>query len=222
MAHPEIQQKVQAELDAVVGQSRLPHAGDRPLLPYADAAWKESARWIITAPLGVPHLNGQEDVYQGMTIPKNSRILLNFKSVGEYWAERWLTISVVLCSRTLESSTLQRYTNRKGGSSPIILKLTPYLIFKQYLDLVPGMRQPIRESIWADMLISISCTLTHRHCLSIHKAFALVVISPKELALLLGWVFLQPTILCPYREQAFLLGQGSSLRIPLLGESRQS
>ncbi|PVF92912.1 cytochrome P450 [Serendipita vermifera] len=100
MVHPEVQRKVQAELDSAVGQSRLPYAGDRPSLPYADAAWKESARWIVPVPLGVPHLNKQEDVYKGMRIPKNSKIILNinailkdpriFDSPEVYRPERWL------------------------------------------------------------------------------------------------------------------------------------
>ncbi|CAG8756443.1 9626_t:CDS:2, partial [Acaulospora colombiana] len=64
--HPEIQHKVQAELDSIVGQ---------------DAAWKESQRWITSVPMSVPHLNGQEDIYKGMRIPKGSKLLLNIKSV---------------------------------------------------------------------------------------------------------------------------------------------
>jgi cytochrome P450 len=77
--HPDIQRKVQVELDSVIGQGRLPHAGDRPTLPYADAAWKESQRWITSVPMTVPHLNGEEDVYKGMRIPKGSKILLNIE-----------------------------------------------------------------------------------------------------------------------------------------------
>ncbi|PVF92913.1 cytochrome P450 [Serendipita vermifera] len=98
--HPEVQRKVQVEIDSVVGQGRLPHAGDRPMLHYADAAWKESQRWITSVPMSVPHLNGQEDIYRGMRIPKGSKILLNinamlndaniFDSPEVYYPERWL------------------------------------------------------------------------------------------------------------------------------------
>jgi hypothetical protein len=39
--HPEIQAKAQAELDAVVGNHRLPGYDDREHLPYIDALCKE-------------------------------------------------------------------------------------------------------------------------------------------------------------------------------------
>jgi cytochrome P450 len=77
--HPEIQKKIQAEIDEVIGHSRLPNASDRPSLPYADAAWKESLRWIAPVPLALAHLNREEDVYNGMRIPKNAKIFPNVR-----------------------------------------------------------------------------------------------------------------------------------------------
>ncbi|PVF92916.1 cytochrome P450 [Serendipita vermifera] len=100
MIHPEIQKKVQAEIDDIIGHSRLPNASDRPRLPYADAAWKENSRWIAPVPLSLAHLNREEDVYNGMRIPKNSKIFPNvsamlrdpeiFDEPERYQPERWL------------------------------------------------------------------------------------------------------------------------------------
>lgn len=42
---PEAQKKAQAELDAIVGNDRLPMAADRPSLPYLNALMKEVVRW---------------------------------------------------------------------------------------------------------------------------------------------------------------------------------
>jgi cytochrome P450 len=50
--HPEVQEKARAELDAVVGQDRLPSFEDRPYLPYLEAVAKECARWHTVAPTG--------------------------------------------------------------------------------------------------------------------------------------------------------------------------
>jgi len=50
--HPEVQEKARAELDAVVGQDRLPTFGDRPYLPYMEAVAKECARWHTVTPTG--------------------------------------------------------------------------------------------------------------------------------------------------------------------------
>ena len=50
--YPDVQKKAQAELDAVVGTSRLPDFYDRPLLPYINAVVKEISRWNLAAPFG--------------------------------------------------------------------------------------------------------------------------------------------------------------------------
>jgi cytochrome P450 len=49
---PEVQKKAQAEIDAVVGNDRLPSFSDRSQLPYVDALAKEVLRWNVVAPLG--------------------------------------------------------------------------------------------------------------------------------------------------------------------------
>ena len=50
--YPEVQNKAQAEIDAVIGPDRLPDFQDRPSLPYINAVVKESMRWHLVLPLG--------------------------------------------------------------------------------------------------------------------------------------------------------------------------
>jgi cytochrome P450 len=52
--HPEIQARAQAEIDAVVGDKRLPSFDDRESLPYIDALYRELMRFHGPAPLGEP------------------------------------------------------------------------------------------------------------------------------------------------------------------------
>jgi cytochrome P450 len=52
--YPEVQRKAHAEIDAVVGQHRLPDFNDRDSLPYVNAMMKEVMRWNPVAPLGSP------------------------------------------------------------------------------------------------------------------------------------------------------------------------
>jgi cytochrome P450 family 619 len=52
---PEVQRKAHEEIDAVVGEDRLPTWEDYARLPYIAAMVKESHRWRPVAPLGVPH-----------------------------------------------------------------------------------------------------------------------------------------------------------------------
>jgi hypothetical protein len=46
LLYPEVQMKAQKELDAVVGQDRLPEFSDRPSLPYINAILKEVIRSV--------------------------------------------------------------------------------------------------------------------------------------------------------------------------------
>ena len=53
--YPEVQEKVQQELDQVVGTDRLPSCSDRPNLPYTEAVLMEVQRCGNITPLGVQH-----------------------------------------------------------------------------------------------------------------------------------------------------------------------
>ncbi|KAH9980243.1 cytochrome P450 [Lactifluus volemus] len=72
MAYPETQARAQAELDEVVGRSRLPTFADYPHLPYIRAMVKEVLRWSSFTPLSMPHRSTEDDWYDGMFIPKDT------------------------------------------------------------------------------------------------------------------------------------------------------
>ncbi|KAE9404451.1 cytochrome P450 [Gymnopus androsaceus JB14] len=75
--YPDVARKAQAEIDAVVGNDRLPTFADRELLPYVDALVKEVFRWNVVTPLAVPHRATQDDFYDGYFIPKGSLLIPN-------------------------------------------------------------------------------------------------------------------------------------------------
>jgi cytochrome P450 len=68
--HPAKQRKAHEEIDRVIGQDRLPTFGDRELLPYLEAIFRETLRWLPPFPLTVPHVAEEDDVYKGYFIPK--------------------------------------------------------------------------------------------------------------------------------------------------------
>ena len=49
--HPEAQEKAQAQIDAAVGNARLPTIDDRPSLPFIDAIFWETFRYKPVVPL---------------------------------------------------------------------------------------------------------------------------------------------------------------------------
>ena len=50
--YPDAARKAQAELDAVIGQDRLPRFSDRQSLPYINALVLEVMRWHSVTPTG--------------------------------------------------------------------------------------------------------------------------------------------------------------------------
>ncbi|KAK0214140.1 cytochrome P450 [Armillaria fumosa] len=76
---PEIQARIQAEIDSVTGGDRLPTLADRDqgLLPYTLATLYEIFRWHLPLPIGFPHRTVEDDTYNGYFIPKGSIIAFN-------------------------------------------------------------------------------------------------------------------------------------------------
>ncbi|KAF8622987.1 hypothetical protein AX15_006585 [Amanita polypyramis BW_CC] len=78
---PEVQKKIQEELDRTVGQDRLPGFEDLGALPYLVATIKEAARWNPPTPLAIPHSIIEDDEYNGYRIPKGSTVIGNAWSI---------------------------------------------------------------------------------------------------------------------------------------------
>ncbi|KAK0204608.1 cytochrome P450, partial [Desarmillaria ectypa] len=74
---PEVQAKAQVEIDAVVGNDRLPRFDDRERLPYIDALAREVTRWHTVGPTAVPHCASEDDIHSGYFIPRGSFVLGN-------------------------------------------------------------------------------------------------------------------------------------------------
>jgi len=77
LVYPETQARAQAELDAVIGRTRLPTFADYPHLPYIRAMVKELLRWRPIVPLITPHRSTEDDWYEGMFIPKGTICIAN-------------------------------------------------------------------------------------------------------------------------------------------------
>ncbi|KAI6135874.1 cytochrome P450 [Pisolithus croceorrhizus] len=75
--NPHVLAQAQAEIDNVTGGRRLPTFDDRERLRYCDAVFAETLRWGVPVPLSLPHRLKEDDVYEGMFIPKGSLIFGN-------------------------------------------------------------------------------------------------------------------------------------------------
>nr|QSD59127.1 CYP370A15 [Diaphanosoma celebensis]QST15067.1 CYP370A5 protein [Diaphanosoma celebensis] len=87
--HPDVQRKMQEELDVVCGDS-LPKFEHRLRLPYTEAVLMEVQRIGNIAPFTVPHLATKETRIKGFTVPKGSIVSINIHSVHNevaYWKD---------------------------------------------------------------------------------------------------------------------------------------
>ncbi|KAI8492618.1 hypothetical protein Bbelb_296590 [Branchiostoma belcheri] len=74
--HPEIQTKVQEELDRALGPYRDASVLDRPSLPYTEATILEVLRFRPT-PFGLPHATTADTTLGGFEIPANTQVIIN-------------------------------------------------------------------------------------------------------------------------------------------------
>ncbi|TDL15494.1 cytochrome P450 [Rickenella mellea] len=74
---PDVQKRAQAEIDAVVGQDRLPSYADRDHLPFVEVLVQEVLRFFSVVPIGIPHVSLADDVHDGYFIPKGAIIFQN-------------------------------------------------------------------------------------------------------------------------------------------------
>ncbi|XP_053311586.1 cytochrome P450 2U1 [Spea bombifrons] len=79
--HTDIQEKVQAEIDTVIGRGRPPSLTDKSQMPFTEATIMEVQRMTVVVPLSVPHMASETAVFQGYTIPKGSVVLANLWAV---------------------------------------------------------------------------------------------------------------------------------------------
>ncbi|XP_007480556.1 cytochrome P450 2J2-like [Monodelphis domestica] len=78
---PEIQGKIQAEIDRVVGQSRLPTMADRENMPYTNAAVHEIQRMGNIVPFNVPRMSTVDTTVAGYHVPKGTLLVTNLTAL---------------------------------------------------------------------------------------------------------------------------------------------
>ncbi|XP_042318048.1 cytochrome P450 2J2-like isoform X2 [Sceloporus undulatus] len=79
--YPEIQGRVQAEIDSVIGQSRQPGIADRDSMPYTNAVIHEVQRISNIVPFNVPRLATVDTKLAGFHVPKGTTLITNLTSV---------------------------------------------------------------------------------------------------------------------------------------------
>ncbi|KAL5007821.1 hypothetical protein ScPMuIL_016627 [Solemya velum] len=79
--HPEIQDRMRAEIKQIVGKDNTPSLTDRPDLQYCEATIMEVLRIASIAPIALPHYTSQDTSLDGFHIPKSTIVIANIDSV---------------------------------------------------------------------------------------------------------------------------------------------
>ncbi|XP_041367337.1 cytochrome P450 2U1-like [Gigantopelta aegis] len=73
--NPDVQRRVQAEIDDVIGSDRQPSWDDRSALPYTTATIVESLRLGCVSPSTLPHVATEDSTIEDYHVPKGTHVL---------------------------------------------------------------------------------------------------------------------------------------------------
>ncbi|NXC08526.1 CP1A4 protein, partial [Orthonyx spaldingii] len=151
--YPDIQRKIQEELDQTIGRERRPRLSDRGELPYTEAFILEMFRHSSFVPFTIPHSTTKATVLNGFYIPKDTCVFINqwqvnhdetlWKDPSAFRPERFLNAAGTEVNRTESEKVLvfglgkRRCLGEAIGRWEIFLFLTT-LLQQLHFSLRPG------------------------------------------------------------------------------------
>ncbi|KAJ6664133.1 hypothetical protein lerEdw1_008348, partial [Lerista edwardsae] len=169
--YPEIQKKVQEEIDQAVGRERKPRLSDRSMLPYTEAFILETFRHSSFMPFTIPHCTTRDTALNGFYIPKNLCVFVNqwqvnhdeklWKDPSTFNPERFLTASGTGINRAESEKVLtfglgkRRCIGESIGKGEVFLFLT---------TLVQKLEFSVCNRDTVDIVPQYGLTMKHKKC----------------------------------------------------------
>ncbi|XP_002737140.1 cytochrome P450 1A5-like [Saccoglossus kowalevskii] len=135
--YPDVQTKVQTEIDQAIGHDRLPLLSDKAILPYCEAVIHEVTRIRTVAPFAVPHTTTIDTSVGEYKLPKYTWVWMNlwnvhmnekhWKKPEEFRPERFLDADGNLVPKP--ENVLPFSTGRRVCVGEALAKNEMFLIF---------------------------------------------------------------------------------------------
>ena len=155
--YPETQKKLHAQLDSIIGRSRLPNLEDRNTLQYLEAAIHETLRLATVAPFTFAHNTTCDTTLAGYKLPKDTRVFYNIHAINhderhwenpeEFKPERWLDDNGVFI-RKLNDSYLSFSAGKRVCFGQALAKMELFVVLAQVyqrFEFVPADGEPLPQ-----------------------------------------------------------------------------
>ncbi|KAK6188140.1 hypothetical protein SNE40_004389 [Patella caerulea] len=163
--YPEVQRRIQEEIDENIGKERIPSLDDRPVMHYTNACILECLRFIGHVPFAVPHRNKIEVEIEGLRIPANSTLIPNMWTMthsdkawdrhDEFLPERFLgddgkllPVDHPLRSRLIPFGTGRRVCVGESFAKSRIFLFVTLLLQKFNFSPDKNKLAPLHSSLW--------------------------------------------------------------------------
>ncbi|NXN94540.1 CP1A5 protein, partial [Rhinopomastus cyanomelas] len=171
VTYPNIQKKIQEELDQNIGQERRPRLSDRGMLPYTEAFILEMFRHSSFLPFTIPHSTTRDTVLHGYHIPKDRCVFINQWQVN-HDEKLWKDPLTFKPERFLSADGTK--VNKEDGEKVLIFGLgkrrcigEPIARWQVFLFLSTLLQQlefSVCDGKKVDMVPLYGLTLKHKRC----------------------------------------------------------
>ncbi|KAM4678286.1 cytochrome P450 1A1 [Discoglossus pictus] len=171
VAHPETQEKIQNEIDMVIGRERRPRLSDRAQLPYTEAFITEMFRHSSFIPFTIPHCTTKDTVLNGYYIPKGICVMINqwqvnhdpklWKDPTSFYPERFLNAEGTSLNKLEVEKVMVFGLGKRRCLGEAIGKMEVFLFLSTVLQQMQFFSQE-REKL--DMSPQYGLTMKHKRC----------------------------------------------------------
>ncbi|XP_006866545.1 PREDICTED: cytochrome P450 1A2-like [Chrysochloris asiatica] len=168
---PEIQKKIQKELDTVIGRARRPRLSDRSELPYLEAFILELFRHSSFVPFTIPHSTTKNTTLNGFFIPKERCVFVNQWQVNhdqklwgdpfEFRPERFLTAKDNTINKNLSEKVMLFGMGKRRCIGEVLAK---WEIFLFLAILLQRLEFSVPPGTKVDLTPIYGLTMKHARC----------------------------------------------------------